>query len=62
MVEGYAGFLLLDKNDMPMVSLHWKKHLKHIIQKYNRIFRFQRPKVTPHACRHTFATTWQNQK
>ena len=25
MVEGYAGFLFLDKNDMPMVALHWEK-------------------------------------
>ena len=37
MVEGYAGFLFLDKNDMPMVALHWEKYLEHIIQKYNRI-------------------------
>lgn len=35
MVEGYAGFLFLDKNDMPMVALHWEKYLEHIIQKYN---------------------------
>jgi hypothetical protein len=39
MVEGYAGFLFLDKNDMPMVALHWEKYLEHIIQKYNRIYR-----------------------
>ncbi len=26
MVEGYAGFLFLDKNDMPMVALHWEKY------------------------------------
>ena len=25
MVDGYAGFLFLDKNDMPMVALHWEK-------------------------------------
>ena len=30
MVEGYAGFLFLDKNDMPMVALHWEKYLEHI--------------------------------
>ena len=48
MVEGYAGFLFLDKNDMPMVALHWEKYLEHIIQKYNRIYRIQMPKVTPH--------------
>lgn len=26
MVEGYAGFLFLDKNDMPMVALHVCRH------------------------------------
>lgn len=30
MVEGYAGFLFLDKNDMPMVALHWEKYLEQI--------------------------------
>ena len=56
MVEGYAGFLFLDKNDMPMVALHWEKYLEHIIQKYNKIYRVQMPKVTPHVCRHTFCS------
>lgn len=56
MVEGYAGFLFLDKNDMPMVALHWEKYMEHIIQKYNRIYRIQMPKVTPHVCRHTFCS------
>ena len=45
MVEGYAGFLFLDKNDMPMVALHWEKYMEHIIQKYNRIYRIQMIKV-----------------
>lgn len=54
--EAYAGFLFLDKNDMPMVALHWEKYLEHIIQKYNKIYRIQMPKVTPHVCRHTFCS------
>ena len=48
--------MFLDKNDMPMVALHWEKYLEHIIQKYNRIYRIQMPKVTPHVCRHTFCS------
>ena len=56
MVDGYAGFLFLDKNDMPMVALHWEKYLTHIVKKYNRIYRIQMPKVTPHVCRHTFCS------
>lgn len=56
MVNGYAGFLFLDKNDMPMVALHWEKYLQHIVEKYNRIYRISMPKVTPHVCRHTFCS------
>ena len=26
MIDGYSGFLFLDKNDMPMVALHWEKY------------------------------------
>ena len=48
MVDGYVGFLFLDKNDMPMVALHWEKYMEHIVQKYNKIYRIQMPKVTPH--------------
>lgn len=39
MVDGYVGFLFLDKNDMPMVALHWEKYMEHIVQKYNKIYR-----------------------
>ena len=56
MVDGYVGFLFLDKNDMPMVALHWEKYMEHIVQKYNKIYRIQMPKVTPHVCRHTFCS------
>ena len=56
MVDGYVGFLFLDKNDKPMVALHWEKYMEHIIEKYNKIYRVQMPKVTPHVCRHTFCS------
>lgn len=56
MVDGYTGFLYLDKNDMPMVALHWEKYMQHIREKYNKIYRVQMPKVTPHVCRHTFCS------
>ncbi len=56
MVDGYAGFLFLDKNDKPMVALHWEKYMEHIVEKYNKIYRVQMPKVTPHVCRHTFCS------
>ena len=56
LVDGYAGFLFLDKNDRPMVALHWEKYMQHIVEKYNKIYRIQMPKVTPHVCRHTFCS------
>ncbi len=30
MIDGYSGFLFLDKNNMPMVALHWEKYFQHI--------------------------------
>lgn len=49
-------FLHLDKNDMPMVALHWEKYFQHICEKYNKIYKVQMPKVTPHVCRHTYCS------
>lgn len=56
MVDGYSGFLFLDKNGRPMVALHWEKYFQHIREKYNKIYRIQMPEVTPHVCRHTFCS------
>ena len=55
-VDGYCGFLFLDKNEKPMVALHWEKYFQHILEKYNSIYKVQMPKVTPHVCRHTFCS------
>lgn len=55
-IDGYSGFLYLDKNDMPMVALHWEKYFEHIIIKYNSIYKEELPKVTPHVCRHTYCS------
>lgn len=27
-IDGYKGFLFLDKKDMPEVALHWEKHFE----------------------------------
>ncbi len=56
MIDGYSGFLFLDKNEMPMVALHWEHYFKHICNKYNRIHKIQMPCITPHVCRHTFCS------
>lgn len=56
MVGGKVGFLYLDKNEMPMVALHWEKYFQHIREKYNSIYKVQLPAITPHVCRHTFCS------
>ena len=56
MIAGYSGFLFLDKNDMPMVALHWEKYIKHIRNKYNSVYKIPMPTITPHVCRHTFCS------
>lgn len=55
-VDGYSGFLFLDKNGKPRVALHWEKYFQLSVAKYNKIYRVQLPKITPHVCRHTFCT------
>ena len=55
-IDGYVGFLFLDKDEHPMVAMHWEKYFQHICEKYNKIYRLQMPKVTPHVCRHTFCS------
>lgn len=56
MIDNKVGFLYLDKNGMPMVALHWEKYFEHIVQKYNKTYKVQMPKVTPHVCRHTYCS------
>lgn len=56
MIDGRCGFLFLDKNEMPMVALHWEKYFQHVVEKYNRIYRVQLPKMTPHVCRHSYCS------
>ena len=55
-IDGYSGFLYLDKNNMPMVALHWEKYFQHILEKYNGIYNVQMQKVTTHVYRHTFCS------
>lgn len=56
MIDGYKGFLFLDKKDMPEVALHWEKHFEWALAKHNRIYKEQLPKITPHVCRHTYCS------
>ncbi len=55
-INGVKGFLYLDDDEMPKVALHWEKYFNHICEKHNKIYKEELPNVTPHICRHTFAT------
>ena len=56
MIDGKAGFLVLDKNGMPYLALHWEKRFEYALGKYNRTYREELPKITPHVCRHTYCS------
>lgn len=56
MIDGYMGFLFLDKNGMPEVAMHWEHRFNHAVKRYNDIFRVQIPNITPHVCRHTYCS------
>ena len=56
MVDGYSGFLFLDNDGMPLVAMHWEHRFRHMVQRYNEIYKVQMPKITPHICRHTYCS------
>lgn len=56
MIDGVSGFLFLDENGKPMVAYQWEKKFQHSVEKYNKIYKVELPKITPHVCRHTFCT------
>ena len=55
-IDGYSGFLFFDKERKPMVAMHWEKYFQHAVDKYNRTYKVQIPKITPHVCRHTYCS------
>lgn len=56
MVDGYSGFLFLDDDGMPLVAMHWEHRFRHMVQRYNEIYKVQMSKITPHVCRHTYCS------
>ena len=56
MVDGVTGFLYFDKDGSICYSLHWEHYFKHVLDKYNGIYKVQLPKITSHVCRHTYCS------
>lgn len=56
MIDGYRGFLFLDNRGKLMMPYQWEKKFQHSVAKYNKIYRVQLPKITPHVCGHTYCT------
>ena len=61
MVDGYSGFILIDKKKCPKVALHLENECKWAMIKYKKLHPDQPlPHITPHVYRHTFCTNMVN--
>lgn len=61
MVDGYSGFLMLDKNGNPKVALHIENEMRWAMKKYQKLHPdYPLPHITPHVFRHTFCTSYAN--
>ncbi len=61
MIDGYAGFLLLDKNNRPKVALHIENEMRWGMKRYQKLHPDKPlPHITPHVYRHTFCTNMAN--
>lgn len=38
-IDGYGGFLFTDKKGYPEVAMHWEHRFKHMLNRYNEIYR-----------------------
>ena len=59
MVDGYSGFLFLDKDGKPKVAMHLENYMRGMRRKYVKKHGNTLPSVTPHVLRHTFCTNMQ---
>lgn len=60
-VDGYSGFILIDKKDQPKVALHIENEMRWGLKRYQKLFPDKPlPHITPHVLRHTFCTNMAN--
>ena len=56
-LNGYSGFILIDKNNRPKVALHIENEFRWAEAKYKKLHPdAPLPHITPHVARHTYAT------
>ena len=55
-IDGYSGFLFLDRRGKAMVSYQWETRFQRAVEKHNKENKRKLPKITPHICRHTYCT------
>lgn len=56
-LNGYTGFILIDKNGKPKVALHIENEFRWAEQKFRKLHPDSTlPHITPYVARHTFST------
>ena len=60
MIDGFTGFLLLNKYGKPKVARNIQYDIDILIKRYNKSHPIVLPDFTPHNLRHTFATDMAN--
>lgn len=61
LVDGYSGFILIDKTLKPKVALHIENECRWAMKKYIKFHSDKPlPNITPHVYRHTFCTNMVN--
>ena len=56
MIDGYTGFLFLNTHGKPAKAYFVEKKFHYAVEKYNKIYKVELPKITPHVARHTYCT------
>ena len=60
-VDGYSGFLLIDKKQQPKVALHIENEMRWALKRFRKLHPdIELPHITPHVFRHTFCTNMAN--
>ena len=55
MIDGKSGFLMFNRDGKPHYGGLWNHYFSNICKRYNEVHE-EALEVTPHICRHTFAT------